>query len=99
MPPLGEVAMTPISRITITKLHQAARGTLAINRIGHNAAPRLIAEEVDEDGDTDKFHVPLAITGAGAFVCRTEERRVGKEGVSTCRSGWSPKHKTKRTNN
>src|SRR3546814_20809099 len=21
---------------------------------------------------------------------RTEERRVGKEGVSTCRSGWSP---------
>src|SRR3546814_7317755 len=23
---------------------------------------------------------------------RSEERRVGKEGVSTCRSGWSPYH-------
>src|SRR3546814_17260174 len=24
--------------------------------------------------------------------CRSEERRVGKECVSTCRSRWSPKH-------
>src|SRR3546814_20247133 len=29
---------------------------------------------------------------------RSEERRVGKEGVSTCRSRWSPYHKkTKKT--
>src|SRR3546814_19127941 len=29
---------------------------------------------------------------------RSEERRVGKEGVSTCRSRWSPSHeKNKRT--
>src|SRR3546814_18594147 len=27
---------------------------------------------------------------------RSEERRVGKEGVSTCRSRWSPKHKKKK---
>src|SRR3546814_16575860 len=26
---------------------------------------------------------------------RSEERRVGKECVSTCRSGWSPSHKKK----
>src|SRR3546814_14742097 len=25
-------------------------------------------------------------------IKRSEERRVGKEGVSTCRSRWSPKH-------
>src|SRR3546814_14719319 len=25
-------------------------------------------------------------------IRRSEERRVGKEGVSTCRSGWSPIH-------
>src|SRR3546814_15980271 len=25
-----------------------------------------------------------------AFLARSEERRVGKEWVSTCRSGWSP---------
>src|SRR3546814_19366069 len=29
--------------------------------------------------------------GAGRFV-RSEERRVGKECVSTCRSWWSPYH-------
>src|SRR3546814_10759833 len=28
---------------------------------------------------------------------RSEERRVGKECVSTCRSGWSPYHKKKKT--
>src|SRR3546814_13385631 len=30
---------------------------------------------------------------------RSEERRVGKEGVSTCRSRWSPYHKKKKNNN
>src|SRR3546814_18284670 len=29
---------------------------------------------------------------------RSEERRVGKECVSTCRSRWSPDHYTKNTN-
>src|SRR3546814_14261280 len=29
---------------------------------------------------------------AGDVVQRSEERRVGKEGVSTCRSRWSPDH-------
>src|SRR3546814_3960579 len=28
----------------------------------------------------------------GARRCRSEERRVGKECVSTCRSRWSPYH-------
>src|SRR3546814_12822698 len=28
--------------------------------------------------------------------CRSEERRVGKEWVSTCRSRWSPYHETKK---
>src|SRR3546814_11913968 len=28
---------------------------------------------------------------------RSEERRVGKECVSTCRSRWSPEHKKKKT--
>src|SRR3546814_7694612 len=29
---------------------------------------------------------------------RSEERRVGKECVSTCRSRWSPNHSKKKTN-
>src|SRR3546814_20820792 len=30
---------------------------------------------------------------------RSEERRVGKESVSTCRSRWSPYHEKKKINN
>src|SRR3546814_16318280 len=30
---------------------------------------------------------------------RSEERRVGKECVNTCRSRWSPYHSKKKTNN
>src|SRR3546814_20558991 len=32
-----------------------------------------------------------------ALHLRSEERRVGKECVSTCRSRWSPKHSQKNT--
>src|SRR3546814_11516447 len=45
-----------------------------------------------------QFHIPIAvlipnetIDGVGDVV-RSEERRVGKEWVSTCRSRWSPYH-------
>src|SRR3546814_3093965 len=34
---------------------------------------------------------PTAASGSGKAV-RSEERRVGKECVSTCRSRWSPYH-------
>src|SRR3546814_13701295 len=34
---------------------------------------------------------------AGKSRTRSEERRVGKECVSTCRSRWSPYHKKKKT--
>src|SRR3546814_1650986 len=32
----------------------------------------------------------LVLGGAADDALRSEERRVGKEGVSTCRSRWSP---------
>src|SRR3546814_13069781 len=45
-------------------------------------------------------HVPLEgmeiASGAPAPEDRTEERRVGKEGVSTGRSRWWPYHKKKK---
>src|SRR3546814_11403571 len=34
----------------------------------------------------------LDVAGGGGSHLRSEERRVGKEGVSTCRSRWSPYH-------
>src|SRR3546814_12197746 len=37
----------------------------------------------------------LTFAGDALFPVRSEERRVGKEGVSTCRSRWSPYHEKK----
>src|SRR3546814_11190431 len=40
------------------------------------------------------FGVDLGVSDRDALAAglRSEERRVGKEGVSTCRSRWSPYH-------
>src|SRR3546814_17515976 len=35
---------------------------------------------------------PVRLEGKDHRPCRSEERRVGKECVSTCRSRWSPYH-------
>src|SRR3546814_13730817 len=40
---------------------------------------------------TTTSYAPIFALSA-AIVPRTEARRVGKEGVSTCRSRWSPYH-------
>src|SRR3546814_3633351 len=40
------------------------------------------------DAEIDPFSAPCRIPG----ITRSEERRVGKECVSTCRSRWSPYH-------
>src|SRR3546814_15271133 len=36
------------------------------------------------------------VSGHRNWDSRSEERRVGKEGVSTCRSRWSPNHSHKK---
>src|SRR3546814_4819174 len=38
------------------------------------------------------FNTRKGVVVAGALLTRSEERRVGKECVSTCRSRWSPYH-------
>src|SRR3546814_12073168 len=51
------------------------------------------AADVEARGESNRRRgaiVPF-ILPAGVQV-RSEERRVGKEGVSTCRSRWSPYH-------
>src|SRR3546814_16993035 len=43
--------------------------------------------------------VQMACDTAGLLARRSAERRVGKDGVSTCRSGWSRYHKKKTMTN
>src|SRR3546814_16984439 len=54
-----------------------------------------VTEGVDVFLDSDEPHLKLS----GFFPCprRPEERRVGKECVSQCRSRWSPYHQNKKT--
>src|SRR3546814_12670790 len=55
---------------------------------------------------TEPCTSPLTTTGNSATspaliwsnICRSEERRVGKECVSTCRSRWSPSHEQQTLN-
>src|SRR3546814_17325433 len=43
---------------------------------------------------SDALDAPVSdVSDRGCTLLRSEERRVGKECVSTCRSRWSPYHK------
>src|SRR3546814_15743298 len=46
---------------------------------------------------TALLHCWVFANGVGVQSFRSEERRVGKECVSTCRSRWSPYHSKKKT--
>src|SRR3546814_13435100 len=54
-------------------------------------------DQCPPEGD---WHVWMLLAGRGFGKTRTrsEERRVGKECVSTCRSRWSPYHYKKKSN-
>src|SRR3546814_13605826 len=57
---------------------------------GPVANPGWALAEIDDDFGLDlASHASLE---AQVAAIRSEERRVGKEGVSTCRSRWSPYH-------
>src|SRR3546814_20415791 len=61
--------------------------------------PRLPCEQfiiLRADDDADRYARGEVADGQydqdRGVIARSEERRVGKEGVSTCRSRWSPYH-------
>src|SRR3546814_21051002 len=51
---------------------------------------RLVFQSPERVGVDDAVAVALMAVAMLAFRLRSEERRVGKECVSTCRSRWSP---------
>src|SRR3546814_12116148 len=55
--------------------------------LGHQLLDRLIHRDA-----MDVHHKAIGILEHEMVGLRSEERRVGKECVSTCRSGWSPYH-------
>src|SRR3546814_17420217 len=71
----------PFGRASLDRPGPELRGVLALDDAFrfHMAKPHLVVRREDE----------LGVRKAGF---RSEERRVGKECVSTCRSRWSPYH-------
>src|SRR3546814_11542227 len=58
---------------------------------------RRVADQPVLDGCRQELLQALAQGAVGAAGSeRSEERRVGKEGVTTCRSRWSPYHSKKK---
>src|SRR3546814_13152906 len=78
-----------------------AESLTLLKRTQHQRQAQLLAA-----GDGQATGVPIVVENfvrrilqqqsAGAEGRRSEERRVGKECVSTCRSRWSPDHKKKK---
>src|SRR3546814_17121766 len=74
---------------------------IVIDRLGEGV--RLLEHHADARAQLHDVHrrridiLAIEFDLAGDACTRSEERRVGKECVSTCRSRWSPYHKKKKT--
>src|SRR3546814_14587764 len=92
----SDVCSSDLGRNSRQDRHQSAGNSA---RIAIAAQPA--GEDHGEAGDADhRRHEDLrarAQRDEGERDARSEERRVGKECVSTCRSRWSPYHLKKKT--
>src|SRR3546814_11689951 len=67
---------------------RSVAGTLFSNR-----TPRLVEMfGIKVEADLEGNMLYIVNEDKPGFIGRSEERRVGKECVSTCRSRWSPDH-------
>src|SRR3546814_18543883 len=80
--------LAPSSRLNIAQLQREIGVSQAAVR---EALSRLTAEGLATIERNSGFRAaPISVQGYREL--RSEERRVGKECVSTCRSRWSPYH-------
>src|SRR3546814_20298880 len=64
---------------------------VAAERLGRLPAGHVVSDDPDRrHHDEQENKRDFEIHGGLASIGRSEERRVGKECVSTCRSRWSP---------
>src|SRR3546814_14764660 len=77
-------------------LEQPADDLMAFRRFEVDREAAFVAVEIAEIAETEALEIARRITLRRRLDLddfrRSEERRVGKECVSTCRSRWSPYH-------
>src|SRR3546814_13679146 len=94
----GEPVAAPLGRHveqSPQRIDQVARAVVlagVLGPIGHLARPDVADRVAVAAKDVEDRLVPILTRLHSAFRARSEERRVGKECVSTCRSRWSPYH-------
>src|SRR3546814_11396078 len=81
--------------------HESLAPSLAGDRqllvVAHTSSIRGLVREIEGLDDDDSAGFRIATGLPLVYTLRSEERRVGKECVSTCRSRWSPYHQKKKT--
>src|SRR3546814_20743665 len=86
------------SDVCSSDLTSGTTGDPKATMLSHGALAAAIRAWVEKFALTsdDRQIAMLPMFHSFGFIVRSEERRVGKECVSTCRSGWSPYHSKKK---
>src|SRR3546814_14009455 len=93
--PVEDVVLLPVSKTFGPEAVRAAM-SMGLTRFGENKAQEIVRKAScihDPGADWVMIgHLQTNKAKEAARLVRSEERRVGKECVSTCRSRWSPDH-------
>src|SRR3546814_20527677 len=78
----------------VSSVESSGRGTITTLASGKKIAAEVVMHSAGRQGNTAHLSLDLAglKTDSRGRLVRSEERRVGKECVSTCRSRCSPYH-------
>src|SRR3546814_15599666 len=87
----AEIVELPAQR-ALRAIFEAAVAQVAAQVVGHRAVDPFETDLLLQDVGAVIAQVEAAGDAERVVEARSEERRVGKECVSTCRSRWSPYH-------
>src|SRR3546814_16012870 len=85
-------------RVMLDDDHRVAEVAKALQRREQPVVVALVETDRRLVKDVEHARQAAADLAGEADALRSEERRVGKECVRTCRSRWSTSHKKKHTN-
>src|SRR3546814_14620726 len=80
----------PSRTVAVTLVTDDKRARAKIDEKPFSRSAEFIVRKIQDDGNAIALGPRLAFRTTHYCHRRSEERRVGKECVSTCRSRWSP---------